>query len=52
MKGIGWSTYHAETIQQDYFRPIGERIGFNWFLGWHTARHTYRSLLDDTGARP
>lgn len=42
--------YHAETIQQDYLRPAGERIGLNWSLGWHTARHTYRSLLDDAGA--
>jgi integrase len=42
--------YHAETIQQDYLRPAGKRIGLNWSLGWHTARHTYRSLLDDAGA--
>ena len=42
--------YHAETIQQDYLRPAGEAIGLSWSVGWHTARHTYRSLLDDAGA--
>lgn len=42
--------YHAETIQQDYLRPAGKELGLNQSLGWHTARHTYRSLLDDSGA--
>jgi integrase len=42
--------YHAPTIQQDYLRPAGYRIGLDWSVGWHTARHTYRSPLDDSGA--
>ena len=29
--------------------PKGEGIGIA-DLGWHTLRHTYRSLLDETGA--
>jgi integrase len=42
--------YHAETIQQDYLRPVGRTLGLNHSLGWHAARHSYRSLLDDSGA--
>lgn len=42
--------YHAETIQQDYLKPAGKSIGLSWSVGWHTLRHTYRSLLDAAGA--
>lgn len=31
------------------FKPKGKSIGVS-DLGWHTFRHTYRSLLDETGA--
>jgi integrase len=41
--------YYAGIIQQDYLRPVGEKMGLRG-LGWHTFRHTYRSLLDETGA--
>lgn len=41
--------YHASTIQQDFLRPKGAELGIPR-LGWHTFRHTYRSLLDETGA--
>jgi integrase len=40
---------HAGQIQQNHFRLAGLKIGMEG-LGWHTFRHTYRSLLDETGA--
>ena len=41
--------YYAGIIQRQILKPRGERIGIAG-LGWHTFRHTYRSLLDETGA--
>jgi integrase len=41
--------YHASIIQRRVLKPKCESIGVNG-LGWHTFRHTYRSLLDETGA--
>lgn len=37
--------YYAGIIQRQILKPKGERIGIDG-LGWHT----YRSLLDETGA--
>jgi integrase len=47
--------YYASEIQKDYLRPAGRKVdreanGQPVNLGWHTFRHTYRSLLDATGA--
>lgn len=36
---------HAGQIQQNHLRPAGEKMGLEG-VGWHTFRHTYRSLLD------
>jgi integrase len=41
--------YHAGMIQRQILRPRGKDVGII-ALGWHTFRHTYRSLLDETGA--
>ncbi len=41
--------YHASIIQRRVLKPKGESIGVDG-LGWHTFRHAYRSLLDETGA--
>jgi integrase len=41
--------YHAGIIQRQILRPRGEDVDIP-NLGWHTFRHTYRSLLDETGA--
>ena len=41
--------YYAGIIQRQILKPKGEQIGVVG-LGWHTFRHTYRSLLDETGA--
>ncbi len=35
--------------QRQILKPKGEEIGVSG-LGWHTFRHMYRSLLDETGA--
>ena len=43
--------YNAGTIQQQILKPALEKIGVTGAgLGWHIFRHTYRSLLDETGA--
>ena len=47
--------YYASEIQKDYLKPAGRSLGLQSkgvpvALGWHTFRHTYRSLLDATGA--
>jgi integrase len=41
--------FHASVIQQRHSRPAGEALGLAG-VGWHTFRHNYRSLLDETGA--
>jgi len=41
--------YYTGMIQRQILKPKGEQIGIAG-LGWHTFRHTYRSLLDETGA--
>lgn len=41
--------YYAGIIQRQILRPRGKDVGIEG-LGWHTFRHTYRSLLDETGA--
>ena len=43
--------YNAGTIQQHILRPAFKKLGLpNKGPGWHTFRHTYRALLDETGA--
>jgi len=41
--------YYSGIIQRQILKPKGEQVGIVG-LGWHTFRHTYRSLLDETGA--
>jgi integrase len=41
--------YWASEVQKDYLIPAGKKAGV-LNLGWHTFRHTYRSLLDAAGA--
>lgn len=36
-------------VQQRHVTPAGFRCGFGR-IGWHTFRHTFRTLLDETGA--
>ena len=41
--------FYSGIIQRQILKPKGEAIGIDG-LGWHTFRHTYRSLLDESGA--
>jgi integrase len=42
--------YNASKIQSAILRTAGQGIGLPFELGWHTFRHTYRTLLRKTGA--
>lgn len=42
--------YNASKIQSGILRPAGQGIKLDFSLGWHTFRHTYRSLVRLTGA--
>jgi integrase len=39
---------HGDVIQKDYLRPAAEKVGLHG-VGWHTFRHSYRTLIDDVG---
>jgi len=49
MSPVTGRCYYAGIIQRQILKPKGESVGIVG-LGWHTFRHTYRSLLDETGA--
>jgi integrase len=42
--------YHQDSIQQTHLRDAGVKAELQFPVGWHTFRHTYRSLLDASGA--
>jgi integrase len=42
--------YNASKIQSKILRKAGNDIGLTFSLGWHTFRHTYRTLLRQAGA--
>ena len=42
--------FHQESIQKKHISPEGIAAGLGLDIGWHTFRHTYRTLLDETGA--
>ena len=41
--------WHASVLQGDILVPVGKEPGIER-LGWHTFRHSYRSMLDACGA--
>jgi integrase len=41
--------FHAGVIMRKHIRPAGEKVGLK-AVGWHSFRHSYRGMLDDTGA--
>ena len=40
----------ASNLQTRVLRPAGKDIGLDFNLGWHTLRHSYKSLLDRVSA--
>jgi integrase len=42
-------TYWQEEIQKRHITAAAMTAGLTG-IGWHTFRHTYRTLLDETGA--
>lgn len=42
--------YLARGIQQRHIRPAMDNAGLDPDMGWHSFRHTYRTLLSVTGA--
>jgi integrase len=40
--------FHAGVLMRKHIKPAGKKIGLH--VGWHSFRHSYRGLLDDTGA--
>jgi len=42
--------YAPEGIQKNRIAPAAKDVGLGDGIGWHTFRHTYRTLLDETGA--
>ncbi len=47
---VGRLPVDARFLQTDRLRPAGTSIGLNFSLGWHTFRHSYKSLLDRVSA--
>jgi integrase len=45
----GAAPWQPWRVQQRHIAPAAVRCGIG-HIGWHTFRHTFRSLLDETGA--
>ena len=45
----GTMPWQPWRVQQRHIAPAAVRCGIG-HIGWHTFRHTFRSLLDETGA--
>jgi integrase len=41
--------FHAGTLMKKHIKPAGKQVGLD-AVGWHSFRHSYRGMLDDTGA--
>jgi len=46
----GRHPYWGQAILRTMIRPVAERIGIKKWIGWHTFRHTYSTLLRSVGA--
>jgi integrase len=45
----GEMPYYPNMLQYRVLRLKGREIGLDFSLGWHTFRHTYKTLLDERG---
>jgi integrase len=46
----GRHPYWGQAILRTIIRPVAERIGIKQWIGWHTFRHTYSTLIRSVGA--
>lgn len=46
----GRHPYWGQAILRTIIRPVAERVGIKKWMGWHTFRHTYSTLLRSVGA--
>lgn len=46
----GRHPYWGQAILRTKIRPVAERVGIKKWIGWHTFRHTYSTLLRSVGA--
>jgi len=44
-----WGQDWGQAILRGIIRPVAERIGIKKWIGWHTLRHTYSTLLRSVG---
>ena len=40
----------VKRFSERIIRPVAEKIGITKWIGWHTFRHTYSTLLRSVGA--
>ena len=45
----GRHPYWGQAILRTAVRPVAQRIGIKKWIGWHTFRHTYSTLLRSVG---
>jgi integrase len=45
----GQAIHWGQAILRGIIRPVAERIGIKKWIGWHTFRHTYSTLLRSVG---
>jgi integrase len=45
----GRHPYWGQAILRGIIRPVAKRIGIKKWIGWHTFRHTYSTLLRSVG---
>ena len=50
--GIKGKISNHRRVYSELLRRNGESIGLDFRLGWHTLRHSYRTLLDTVGSEP
>lgn len=41
--------FRSGNVQTKVLVPAGQTIGLKFRLGWHTFRHTYKTMLDERG---
>jgi integrase len=45
----GRHPFWGQAILRKYVRPVAEKVGIQKYIGWHTFRHTYSTLLRSVG---